>query len=143
SQWHVHHVRLSSSLESCRRVCVAVSRLVLLVVRPSSDAVLSLVISCQLASVFCLFFHFFFFFQAEDGIRDKLVTGVQTCALPISISPRGRSSSPSKAARSRKPSRMILRKIAQGLLTSLYPFIDFCSLAPRNRAAPLDRKSVV
>src|SRR2546425_5094666 len=29
--------------------------------------------------VFC----FYFFFQAEDGIRDKLVTGVQTCALPI------------------------------------------------------------
>src|SRR5687767_15259643 len=26
----------------------------------------------------------YFFFQAEDGIRDKLVTGVQTCALPIS-----------------------------------------------------------
>src|SRR5438105_8616209 len=25
----------------------------------------------------------FFFFQAEDGIRDPLVTGVQTCALPI------------------------------------------------------------
>src|SRR2546421_6644357 len=31
----------------------------------------------------CLFF-FFFFFQAEDGIRDLIVTGVQTCALPIS-----------------------------------------------------------
>src|SRR5947208_9173287 len=29
-------------------------------------------------------FHVFFFFQAEDGIRDDLVTGVQTCALPIS-----------------------------------------------------------
>src|SRR3989441_8275694 len=29
----------------------------------------------------------YFFFQAEDGIRDKLVTGVQTCALPISPSP--------------------------------------------------------
>src|SRR2546425_4235620 len=29
----------------------------------------------------------FFFFQAEDGIRDKLVTGVQTCALPISLRP--------------------------------------------------------
>src|SRR5215216_3286131 len=29
-------------------------------------------------------FCFFFFFQAEDGIRDDLVTGVQTCALPIS-----------------------------------------------------------
>src|SRR5437867_10158863 len=27
---------------------------------------------------------FFFFFQAEDGIRDRTVTGVQTCALPIS-----------------------------------------------------------
>src|SRR6266496_4557963 len=36
----------------------------------------------------CLFFLFwchlfFFFFQAEDGIRDLYVTGVQTCALPI------------------------------------------------------------
>src|SRR5438132_7150296 len=30
----------------------------------------------------CLQF-FFFFFQAEDGIRDHCVTGVQTCALPI------------------------------------------------------------
>src|SRR2546426_9429633 len=32
----------------------------------------------------CLLF-FFFFFQAEDGIRDYKVTGVQTCALPISL----------------------------------------------------------
>src|SRR5205823_8500412 len=32
---------------------------------------------------FCVFF----FFQAEDGIRDKLVTGVQTCALPIYLAP--------------------------------------------------------
>src|SRR2546430_17683591 len=29
----------------------------------------------------------FFFFQAEDGIRDLTVTGVQTCALPISYLP--------------------------------------------------------
>src|SRR5207244_10291580 len=41
---------------------------------------------------------FFFFFQAEDGIRDDLVTGVQTCALPILLSwaispPRARSAS--------------------------------------------------
>ena len=28
-------------------------------------------------------FNFIFFFQAEDGIRDHCVTGVQTCALPI------------------------------------------------------------
>src|SRR5258708_21167614 len=33
----------------------------------------------------CVLF-FFFFFQAEDGIRDDLVTGVQTCALPIFFS---------------------------------------------------------
>src|SRR2546427_712785 len=31
---------------------------------------------------------FFFFFQAEDGIRDLTVTGVQTCALPISTTTR-------------------------------------------------------
>src|SRR5256884_3763343 len=30
----------------------------------------------------------FFFFQAEDGIRDVAVTGVQTCALPISLADR-------------------------------------------------------
>src|SRR5205809_5519846 len=33
---------------------------------------------CVCVVVFC-----FFFFQAEDGIRDVAVTGVQTCALPI------------------------------------------------------------
>src|SRR5256884_1366781 len=47
---------------------------------------------------------FFFFFQAEDGIRDVAVTGVQTCALPISsgmtvelfpVTPRLLSSTPS------------------------------------------------
>ena len=38
----------------------------------------------KFASVFFFFFFYIiFFFQAEDGIRDKLVTGVQTCALPI------------------------------------------------------------
>src|SRR2546426_1444312 len=34
-------------------------------------------------------FMFFFFFQAEDGIRDYKVTGVQTCALPISLAVDG------------------------------------------------------
>src|SRR2546422_6156823 len=38
---------------------------------------------CVRASASSLVF-FFFFFQAEDGIRDVAVTGVQTCALPIS-----------------------------------------------------------
>src|SRR5256886_7076493 len=39
----------------------------------------------------------FFFFQAEDGIRDLTVTGVQTCALPISIVSPG-SAKPSLSA---------------------------------------------
>src|SRR4029079_19820808 len=38
------------------------------------------------------------FFQAEDGIRDKLVTGVQTCALPICLTP----CSPSQRCRSHR-----------------------------------------
>src|SRR5256884_2473202 len=39
---------------------------------------MTLCVSCD-SYIFCLFF----FFQAEDGIRDVAVTGVQTCALPI------------------------------------------------------------
>src|SRR5690349_21885759 len=39
---------------------------------------------CITSSSSSCFFVFFFFFQAEDGIRDLYVTGVQTCALPIS-----------------------------------------------------------
>src|SRR5258707_9817368 len=38
---------------------------------------------CYLLSDTQCFCNFFFFFQAEDGIRDIGVTGVQTCALPI------------------------------------------------------------
>src|SRR2546429_1583973 len=38
-------------------------------------------------SIELCFFTFFFFFQAEDGIRDVAVTGVQTCALPICPGP--------------------------------------------------------
>src|SRR5687767_15352238 len=53
----------------------------------------------SLFSHFILYFVFlfFFFFQAEDGIRDKLVTGVQTCALPISTT----SFSPARSSRGR------------------------------------------
>src|SRR5437879_13200855 len=42
----------------------------------------------------------FFFFQAEDGIRDTSVTGVQTCALPISSEmPAAASEEASRACR--------------------------------------------
>src|SRR3712207_9520028 len=46
----------------------------------------------------------FFFFQAEDGIRDIGVTGVQTCALPISCSP---GLTPAMSAASCEPSSWI------------------------------------
>src|SRR5215210_238009 len=42
---------------------------------------------------------FFFFFQAEDGIRDTSVTGVQTCALPISCAPDDRRSAGDRRGR--------------------------------------------
>src|SRR5207247_7557493 len=38
---------------------------------------------CELLVMSIKFVSYLFFFQAEDGIRDPLVTGVQTCALPI------------------------------------------------------------
>src|SRR5207244_9934203 len=43
-----------------------------------------------------------FFFQAEDGIRDDLVTGVQTCALPICSA---RPAQPSRRGRARARAR--------------------------------------
>src|SRR3989449_7084559 len=44
---------------------------------------------------------FFFFFQAEDGIRDVAVTGVQTCALPI-WRPAPRQAGRDRSARGRR-----------------------------------------
>src|SRR5476651_2847230 len=46
---------------------------------------LTLVTSCLLQLSELVVLWFFFFFQAEDGIRDIGVTGVQTCDLPISL----------------------------------------------------------
>src|SRR6266852_7989319 len=45
----------------------------------------------------------FFFFQAEDGIRDATVTGVQTCALPISRSSASRCRKPPRSSRRSTP----------------------------------------
>src|SRR5262249_57895993 len=47
----------------------------------------------------------FFFFQAEDGIRDWSVTGVQTCALPISGGRLPAERAPATPAASRGPDR--------------------------------------
>src|SRR6266581_6837739 len=48
---------------------------------------------------------FFFFFQAEDGIRDGRVTGVQTCALPISTGPPTRCGTGTSWARTPRAGR--------------------------------------
>src|SRR5207253_7514667 len=58
-----------------------------------------------------------FFFQAEDGIRDGHVTGVQTCALPISDSGRRRSTRTSEF-----PSWIVVPSSSGALLLSLRPF---------------------
>src|SRR5688500_20238775 len=50
-------------------------------------------------------FWLLFFFQAEDGIRDYKVTGVQTCALPISWGSAGE-----KRARERRPCELPRRR---------------------------------
>src|SRR5436305_12264012 len=57
-----------------------------------------------------------FFFQAEDGIRDADVTGVQTCALPISIAGSRRRwiVSTSARARTRPSSTASARSMASG-----------------------------
>src|SRR5271170_8240510 len=53
-------------------------------VRSVSDAKYSLLISLRnLLVPYLIYYSVSFFFQAEDGIRCPLVTGVQTCALPI------------------------------------------------------------
>src|SRR5438034_1652648 len=50
-------------------------------------------------SVYYVVVFVFFFFQAEDGIRDHCVTGVQTCALPISAVGCDRGERTAEAAR--------------------------------------------
>src|SRR2546426_10323083 len=47
---------------------------------------------------------FFFFFQAEDGIRDYKVTGVQTCALPISMPRKEKGCGPRRVIAAKAPS---------------------------------------
>src|SRR3989442_9545136 len=84
---------------------------------------------------------FFFFFQAEDGIRDADVTGVQTCALPIS---------PSRSACATRPCS---RPPAIWSVTRLRAAVSMASsrtristVLPLRETPPwrmLDRKSVV
>src|SRR5690606_8310221 len=70
----------------------------------------------------------FFFFQAEDGIRDFHVTGVQTCALPISNSPKTASS-----ALPRSPGRST-RRPRTSVPVACTPCSNACSR--KSRSAP-------
>src|SRR2546425_11758593 len=65
---------------------------------------------------------FFFFFQAEDGIRDKLVTGVQTCALPILAKPRKRARGLAPMARARS-ALITTAAAAPSLICELLPAV--------------------
>src|SRR6266536_4933241 len=70
-----------------------------------------------------------FFFQAVDGIRDPLVTGVQTCALPISASLAGTASAPGSARKMRP--RLLAELILLGVGYALYTLTR--DLAPARR----------
>src|SRR2546421_5722320 len=64
----------SSWKRFCLFVCRALSSIMVICMFTAIRLLLTFVMSLYLV---------FFFFQAEDGIRDLIVTGVQTCALPI------------------------------------------------------------
>src|SRR5207248_7935848 len=69
----------------------------------------------------------FFFFQAEDGIRDRTVTGVQTCALPIS---------PAAAlAHAPRATPRSVRESSGGRSTSRSGDPSFAPVAPTERPA--------
>src|SRR3712207_7867414 len=78
----------------------------------------------------------FFFFQAEDGIRDIGVTGVQTCALPISHA--GQSGEACPRGGCRRPTPVAGGPAPLGRLRS--PSVAVTVPATRNRASwPLSR----
>src|SRR5690349_22001200 len=91
--------------------------------------------SFYFACLFSFFFFFFFFFQAEDGIRDLYVTGVQTCALPISAEAEPLVRAPWPAPSSR----------ISALACTWYPPTAALrpAIASAARWPPRDRKSVV
>src|SRR2546422_6328414 len=66
----------------------------------------------------------FFFFQAEDGIRDVAVTGVQTCALPISLgcAPQRSGDAPQAGHARQDPSRLVVRIGRHGTLRRRWGF---------------------
>src|SRR2546430_11224913 len=83
----------------------------------------------------------FFFFQAEDGIRDLTVTGVQTCALPISRRRREPPRALPEDAHSRRPA--LLREVLLHAGRPRLPGVRHRTRADRRARLLGDRKSVV
>src|SRR5256885_9348207 len=82
---------------------------------------------------------FFFFFQAEDGIRDYKVTGVQTCALPICFNPMKRN-----RGGERDLDHIILAAVRGLDLASLeYPQVRAGLILMMDRTFPLDLNAIV
>src|SRR5437667_6359985 len=94
---------------------------------------------------FVLFYHFFcfFFFQAEDGIRDRDVTGVQTCALPIYYRPENHEDKaiPALVLSRGRRTRALARA---GQVQPTLPHIEVYHLSSEEASTfRIDRKSVV
>src|SRR2546426_9266132 len=72
--------------------------------------------------------YFFFFFQAEDGIRDYKVTGVQTCALPICASLYLLLNQSDKKAEEEgfePPVRFPVQRFSRPPVSTAHPFLRF------------------
>src|SRR2546426_7273807 len=79
-------------------------------------------------------FDMFFFFQAEDGIRDYKVTGVQTCALPILDDP------PARLVRLHPRADLVERELEQAQIDDVAGVrADLNPVPHLERAAPDDR----
>src|SRR2546427_6586414 len=87
---------------------------------------------------------FFFFFQAEDGIRDLTVTGVQTCALPISQAEVTVAKAEARLAVLQKQYVSLERRLELATRDALAAFMAQLSTSARlAEAQKTDRKSVV
>src|SRR5207249_3669996 len=75
----------------------------------------------------------FFFFQAEDGIRDRNVTGVQTCALPIYRDGTHGSDAPTPASAAAVPGPMAAHRMVAGSAS----VIPRARLRAKNVSTPL------
>src|SRR5689334_23740183 len=85
-------------------------------------------------------FFFFFFFQAEDGIRDGTVTGVQTCALPISGNARQVEKIVDKQAHPLAGRAYPVQQIPAGLIDTIAVVLTESLAKPRHTSRSEERR---